>query len=94
MDPKVQQLIKDFFNGKAPNRGIKPREIAAYGAAVQAAILSVPISSIVLVQGQKMTPLTRGFKLRSVMTELINRFTLIPTRSLRSSPPTWTTCPQ
>ena len=33
--PKVQQLVKDFFNGKEPNRGINPDEAVAYGAAVQ-----------------------------------------------------------
>merc|ERR1712176_298434 len=38
--PKVQQLIKDFFNGKEPNRGINPDEAVAFGAAVQAGILS------------------------------------------------------
>merc|ERR550514_1921667 len=38
--PKVQALIKDFFNGKEPNRGINPDEAVAYGAAVQAGILS------------------------------------------------------
>ncbi len=32
--PKIQQLIKDFFNGKEPNRGINPDEAIAYGAAV------------------------------------------------------------
>lgn len=37
--PKVQQLIKEFFNGKEPNRGINPDEAVAYGAAVQAGIL-------------------------------------------------------
>ena len=37
--PKVQQLIKDFFNGKEPCRSINPDEAVAYGAAVQAAIL-------------------------------------------------------
>ena len=36
----MQQLIKDFFNGKDPNRGINPDEAVAYGAAVQAGILS------------------------------------------------------
>merc|ERR1719440_1442868 len=38
--PKVQQLIKDFFDGKEPSRGINPDEAVAYGAAVQAGILS------------------------------------------------------
>merc|ERR1712054_134188 len=38
--PKVQTLIKDFFNGKEPNRGINPDEAVAYGAAVQAGVLS------------------------------------------------------
>jgi heat shock protein 5 len=37
--PKVQQLIKDMFNGKEPNRGINPDEAVAYGAAVQGGIL-------------------------------------------------------
>jgi len=37
--PKVQSLIKDFFNGKEPNRGINPDEAVAYGAAVQGGIL-------------------------------------------------------
>merc|ERR1719148_536569 len=37
--PKFQQLIKDFFNGKEPNRGINPDEAVAYGAAVQGGIL-------------------------------------------------------
>ena len=39
--PKVQQLIKDFFNGKEPNRGINPDEAVAYGAAVQGVFLVV-----------------------------------------------------
>merc|ERR1719218_527369 len=38
--PKIQKLIKDFFNGKEPNRGINPDEAVAYGATVQAGILS------------------------------------------------------
>ncbi len=33
--PKVQQLIKEFFNGKEPNKGVNPDEAVAYGAAVQ-----------------------------------------------------------
>merc|ERR1719502_802585 len=38
--PKVQQLLKDYFNGKEPSRGINPDEAVAYGAAVQGGILS------------------------------------------------------
>jgi len=38
--PKVQQLVKDFFNGKEPNRGVNPDEAVAYGAAVQGGIIS------------------------------------------------------
>jgi heat shock protein 1/8 len=38
--PKVQQLIQEFFNGKEPNKSINPDEAVAYGAAVQAAILT------------------------------------------------------
>src|SRR3569833_943646 len=39
--PKVQQMLSDFFNGKQLNRSINPDEAVAYGAAVQAAILTV-----------------------------------------------------
>lgn len=37
--PKVQQLLKDFFDGKEPNKGVNPDEAVAYGAAIQGAIL-------------------------------------------------------
>merc|ERR1711936_344431 len=38
--PKIQALVKEFFNGKEPSRGVNPDEAVAYGAAVQACILS------------------------------------------------------
>jgi heat shock protein 1/8 len=38
--PKIAELLKDYFNGKEPNRSINPDEAVAYGAAIQAAILT------------------------------------------------------
>ncbi|MFS7899128.1 Luminal-binding protein 8 [Helianthus anomalus] len=40
MIPKVQQLLKDYFDGKEPNKGVNPDEVVAFGAAVQGGILS------------------------------------------------------
>merc|ERR550525_1253901 len=78
--PKVQQLIKDFFNGKEPSRGINPDEAVAYGAAVQGGILSgaTDTGEIVLLD---VNPLTMGIEtVGGVMTKLISRNTVIPTK--------------
>ncbi|CAE7211734.1 HSPA5, partial [Symbiodinium sp. KB8] len=76
--PKVQELIKDFF-GKEPNRGINPDEAVAYGAAVQAGILSGETREDVVLLD--VAPLTLGIEtMGGVMTRLINRNTVIPTR--------------
>eukprot|EP01057_Protomagalhaensia_wolfi_P000051 Protomagalhaensia_wolfi_Nauph_80__50@NODE_102_length_3699_cov_319_356284_g69_i1_p1_GENE_NODE_102_length_3699_cov_319_356284_g69_i1NODE_102_length_3699_cov_319_356284_g69_i1_p1_ORF_typecomplete_len657_score195_79HSP70/PF00012_20/3e127HSP70/PF00012_20/8_2e02MreB_Mbl/PF06723_13/7_6e28MreB_Mbl/PF06723_13/1_1e03PilM_2/PF11104_8/1_3e02PilM_2/PF11104_8/6_6e06StbA/PF06406_11/2_1e06StbA/PF06406_11/3_6e02DDR/PF08841_10/0_00052DDR/PF08841_10/9_1PpxGppA/PF02541_16/0_0014PpxGppA/PF02541_16/51FGGY_C/PF02782_1 len=77
--PKVQQLIRDFFDGKELNRGINPDEAVAYGAAVQAGILSGESEDkdMVLLD---VTPLTLGIEtVGGVMSPLIKRNTVIPT---------------
>ena len=77
--PKVQQLIKDFFNGKEPNRGINPDEAVAYGAAVQGGILSGQgMNSVLFID---VTPLTLGIEtVGGVMTSIIKRGTVIPAK--------------
>ncbi|KAI8778920.1 78 kDa glucose-regulated protein [Biomphalaria glabrata] len=78
--PKVQQLVKEFFNGKEPSRGINPDEAVAYGAAVQAGVLSgeEDTGDLVLLD---VNPLTMGIEtVGGVMTKLIPRNTVIPTK--------------
>ena len=78
--PKVQELIKDFFDGKEPNKGVNPDEAVAYGAAVQGGILSgdQEINDILLID---VCPLSMGIEtVGGVMTKLIPRNTAIPTK--------------
>merc|ERR1712136_61620 len=79
--PKIQQLVKEYFNGKEPSRGINPDEAVAYGAAVQAGVLSGAqegLNDIVLLD---VNPLTMGIEtVGGVMTKLIGRNTVIPTK--------------
>jgi hypothetical protein len=78
--PKVQQLVKEFFNGKEPSRGINPDEAVAYGAAVQGGVLGgeEDTGDIVLLD---VNPLTLGIEtVGGVMTKLIPRNSVVPTK--------------
>ncbi|XP_073130467.1 luminal-binding protein 5-like [Henckelia pumila] len=79
--PKIQQLLKEYFDGKEPNKGVNPDEAVAFGAAVQGAIISgeggEETKDVLLLD---VTPLTLGIEtVGGVMTKLIPRNTRIPT---------------
>ena len=84
--PKVQQLLKDYFDGKEPNKGVNPDEAVAYGAAVQGGILSGEggdeTKDILLLD---VAALTQGIEtVGEVMAKVIPRNTVIPTKKTQT----------
>jgi len=84
--PKIQKLISDFFDGKELNKSINPDEAVAYGAAVQAAILTgdqhESVTDLLLLD---VTPLSLGIATEgSVMSTIIKRNSTIPNKKTES----------
>jgi len=85
--PKIQSMLTEFFNGKEPCKSINPDEAVAYGATVQAAILSgadksEKLSELLLLD---VTPLSLGLETAGgVMTTLIKRNTTVPAKKTQT----------
>lgn len=82
--PRVQEMLREFFDGKELDRSVHPDEAVAYGAALQAGILSGAkrTADILVVDA---TPLSLGIETQhGVMTVLIERNTSIPTKKTQT----------
>ncbi|MCI26702.1 heat-shock protein, partial [Trifolium medium] len=79
--PKVQELLSNFFNGKDLCKSINPDEAVAYGAAVQAALLSEGIKNVPNLVLRDVTPLSLGiFVIGDIMSVVIPRNTSVPVK--------------
>jgi heat shock 70kDa protein 1/2/6/8 len=79
--PKVQLLLQDFFNGKELCKSINPDEAVAFGAAVQAALLSEDVKNVPKLALQDVTPLSLGRSVKGdIMDVVIPRNTCIPVK--------------
>jgi len=80
--PKIQQMLSEFFDGKALNKSIHPDEAVAFGATVQSAIIngegSEAVEDLLLLD---IVPISQGIEVKGgLMSVLIERNTSIPTK--------------
>ncbi|PNX84390.1 heat shock protein, partial [Trifolium pratense] len=82
--PKVQDLLRDFFKGKDLYKSINPDEAVAYGAAVQAAILSKGFQNVPNLVLRDVTPLSLGISAHiDIMDVVIPRNTSVPVKKTK-----------